>query len=94
MKVEQELKYAAVVGGADTEEVTGYLVNRHTGVRIPDDEPVMVFRARDVHARRVIEFYHRLISGGVHSHSEAVAQRLADFHAFAEAHPERMKRPD
>lgn len=79
----QEPKYAADHGG---------LVVRATGKRIPDTEPVMIFRAQDALAIDTIQFYlNRLEHPG---HKAAVTQRLRDFMRFAEANPEAMKAPD
>lgn len=81
--VTQEPKYT-VNGSA--------IVNRASGQPIPADEPVFVFRARDVHAREAIEAYACVLTPG--EHRDAVVRRVADFAAFERAHPERMKEPD
>jgi hypothetical protein len=103
MKQTQEPKYDAVafsdsgrVGGGAPLTYRTALVNRHTGEAIPDDEPVMVFRARDIHARSVITHYLLLIQQGgcPQSHIDAVRARLADFENFALDHTSRMKVPD
>lgn len=70
----------------------GRVVNRQSGEAIPDDEPVMVFRARDIHASLLIAYYHAMITNP--DHKTAVSARIADFERFAEEHPERMKEPD
>lgn len=72
----------------------GRIVNRASGEAIPLDEPVMVFRARDVHAIALISAYLGAIRGGPIQHQRAVEARLAAFHGFALEHPERMKLPD
>ena len=84
MKSEQEPKY-------DCNEF-GRIYNRHSKHVIPDDEPVFIFRARDIHAREVLEAYARVIDPG--DHRDAVCQRIEDFARFAAGHPERMKAPD
>lgn len=84
MKTTQEPKY-------DCNEF-GHLYNRRTKEVIPDDEPVFIFRARDVHARSALEDYASVLVPG--EHRDAVCQRIADFYAFSHAHPERMKEPD
>lgn len=70
----------------------GKLINRQSGDQIPDDEPVIIFRARDRHAVKVLGFYLSKVAN--HTHREAVFKRLQQFHVWAEDHPERMKEPD
>lgn len=72
--------------------ITGHrLRNRHTGEFIPEDEPVFIFRARDVHAVAILEAYHGLLT--VKEHADAVDGRIADFTRFAQEHPDRMHEP-
>jgi hypothetical protein len=68
------------------------IVNRASGEAIPADEPVFIFRARDVHAREAIEVYACELAPGLHR--DAVVQRVADFAGFSYANPTRMKEPD
>ncbi len=70
----------------------GRLVNRSTGKAIPDDEPVFILRAQDKLAMAALEAYLFEIEDPVHA--AVVGSRIADFAAFAQAHPERMKVPD
>jgi hypothetical protein len=84
MNIEQEPKYDV--------NAEGKLFNRASGEVIPDDEPVMIFRARDKNAALMISYYRRLCSDA--HHSDVVGKRLHDFVDFAHAHPERMKEPD
>lgn len=72
----------------------GRVINRQSGEAIPLDEPVMVFRARDVHAMKLIAAYANEIEGGPVQHARAVKARFHDFWEFAHLHPERMKTPD
>lgn len=81
----QEPKY-------DAEQGSGRIFNRQTKMVIPDDEPVMIFRARDTHAAAAIAFYANICHNP--EHREIVNRRLAEFQRFAEAHPNRMKEPD
>jgi hypothetical protein len=81
----QEPKYTA-------SSKTGRLVNRSTGIAIPDDEPVMVFRAKDRHAIGAIAYYLQLCANP--DHRAVIKSRMSDFQAFAAANPERMKEPD
>lgn len=68
------------------------LVNRASGEAIPADEPVFIFRARDVHAREALEAYACVLVPGLHR--DKVCERIADFARFAAANPQRMKVPD
>ena len=70
----------------------GKVFNRASGEQIPEDEPVIVFRARDNHALDVLRFYLSVISNA--EHAIAVGKRIDDFAAFKAAHPDRMKEPD
>lgn len=70
---------------------SGRIVNRISGEVIPDDEPVFIFRARDHHARKAIEFYQTIVED--EHHKAAIAETVEAFEVFAEMHPERMKEP-
>jgi hypothetical protein len=101
MKPKQEPKYRAVTehypenDGLGIQFRDGYLINRASGERIPDDEPVFIFRARDVFASQAIGYYLGLIAGQTPiEHQNAVRSRVRDFERFAANHPERMKTPD
>lgn len=72
--------------------ISGLVFNRASGEPIPLDEPVMVFRARDIHAVAMIKFYAGLVNDP--HHKDIVMQRAHDFEMFRLAHPERMKEPD
>lgn len=89
MTPEQEPKY-------DVRD--GRIVNRATGEPIPDDEPIMILRAKDVIAAGVVRRYHDLLLDGstarLTDHKRSCFERYQAFIAFAEQHPERMKRPD
>lgn len=83
LSIKQEPKYT----------VNGHaIVNRASGEEIPADEPVFVFRARDVHAREALEAYAAVLTPG--DHRDAVVQRVSDFAWFAYWSPDRMKEPD
>lgn len=69
------------------------IVNRASGEAIPDDEPVFIFRARDVHARSTLRFYSNVLPRGT-AHWLAVMNRVIDFDTWATANPERMREPD
>lgn len=69
----------------------GRLVTRATGKPIPDDEPVFILRAQDVHAVSTIRHYLHQVQDG--NHAVAVAGRLAAFERFAEEQAARLKEP-
>jgi len=71
---------------------SGRIVNRQSGEAIPDDEPVMIFRARDKNAAPMIAYYRKLCSN--QQHKEIVGERLHHFVDFIHEHPDRMKEPD
>lgn len=70
----------------------GRLVNRSTGKPIPDDEPVFVLRAQDIHALPLLHAYLSMVAEP--DQANAVARRIAAFQDFALAHADRMKEPD
>ena len=68
-----------------------------SGEIIPEDEPCMVFRARDIHAMAAIRAYLHAITDDDDvplEHLAAVARRLKAFQGFKEDQPARMKTPD
>lgn len=83
MPIEQEPKYG-IRGNR--------LFNRASGEVIPSDEPVFIFRARDVNAKAHIAAYGQACLS--EEHRAAVASRVLDFTRFAKSHPQRMKQPD
>lgn len=76
----------------------GKLVNRATGNPIPDDEPIMILRAQDIHARATVRRYVDLITNNEGAaqtpHQKTCFGRYQSFVDFAHRHPERMKTPD
>ncbi|MEO1168596.1 MAG: hypothetical protein AAFW97_07810 [Pseudomonadota bacterium] len=58
----------------------GKVINRASGKAIPDDEPVMVFRARDFHASPMIKYYADLVKDPMHK--GVVMDRYHDFEMF------------
>jgi hypothetical protein len=69
----------------------GQFINRVSGEPIPDDEPVILFRARDRYALDVLSFYLSL-SKDEH-HQQAIKDRIDEFYSYRASHPERMKEP-
>ena len=74
----------------------GRIVNRESGVPIPDDEALMVFRAKDSFARGAIASYLAVLAseGASAEHLAAVEKRLSDFNDFAIEHADRMRDPN
>jgi len=76
------------------------LINAERNEDIPEDEPVFLLRARDMHGldgvfRYMDTIRHAVGQGDVWpAHLEAVRRRVADFEQFRLNHPERMKQPD
>lgn len=83
MNIKQEPKYAV--------NEHGNLYNRETGNVIPDDEPVFILRARDIHAVQTLLFYLRQCE--IDGHAKTVEGRVNDFLSFEAKHPERMREP-
>ena len=69
----------------------GRFVNRVSGEPIPDDEPVIIFRARDWHSLPLLRFYQSMVSDP--HHQRAVQDRIDEFEAFQTANSARMKEP-
>lgn len=81
----QEPKYT-------TSSKHGRIVNRSTGVAIPDDEPVLVFRAKDRNALVALRAYYQVCINP--DHRAVIKSRIQDFEAFALQHADRLKEPD
>jgi hypothetical protein len=63
---------------------------------IPDDEPVIVFRAQDRFSADVLRFYRELCkeNGSPQRHLNLIAMTQAKFAAWQEVHANRVKVPD
>jgi hypothetical protein len=72
-----------------------HIVKSSNGQAIPPDEPVMLFRARDALAYRVLAYYRDLCieDGCTTHHVDAIRNRIQAFMDFSRKHPERMKQP-
>lgn len=76
------------------------LINAERNEDIPEDEPVFLLRARDMHGLDGVFRYFDTIRHAVGqgevlpAHMEAVRQRVLQFEQFRLTHPERMKQPD
>lgn len=69
----------------------GQLVNRVSGVAIPEHEPVFIFRARDRHALPVLKFYESIVLDP--HHRSAIGESIHSFANFAMSHADQMKEP-
>jgi hypothetical protein len=69
----------------------GRIVNRQSGESIPDDEPIMIFRARDFYAPQAILAYLTYIDG---EHRGVVSVRYLQFLNWQKEHKDRVKMPD
>ena len=68
------------------------LFDRTNAKTIPQDEPVFILRAQDIHAADTISLYIQKCYN--EKQLESARQCLADFEKFKLDHPERMKEPD
>lgn len=69
----------------------GRLFNRETGNVIPDDEPVFILRARDIHAVYALQCYIDVCQ--IDGHKSVVRKRIGEVADFAINHPDRMREP-
>ena len=71
------------------------IVQNFTGVEIPEDEPLILFRARDRHALRMLCYYRTLCAADACTefHLAGIDDRIKAFSDFAAQHPDRMKQP-
>ena len=75
-----------------TTSTDGKLINRITGKAIPDDEPVMIFRAKDAKSMFALQAYLDVCNNI--GHRATIKRRMAEFKDFADANPGLMKEPD
>lgn len=87
-----DAKYDARVNDSGRVEI----VNRATGEVLPEDEPLIVFRAKDKTVRPLIGQYRDLCreSGSPRAHIDRIDSTLRTFEQFAADFPDRMKTPD
>lgn len=83
MNIEQERKYD-IVGG--------FIVNRATGKPIPDDEPIMIIRAKDIFAVETLKYYKGRSFDQLHR--KVIEGRIEDFMIWQSNNPDAMKVPD
>lgn len=70
----------------------GQIINRATGDPIPDDEPIMIFRAKDSRSIDAIAAYVTACSDPVHK--VAIGDRLQDFLRYQANNPALVHEPD
>jgi hypothetical protein len=65
------------------------------GVPVPEDEPMILFRARDLYALPMLVEYCKLCAsnGCTEFHLKGIENRLDAFRKFREEHKDRMKQP-
>jgi hypothetical protein len=63
---------------------------------IPDDEPVIVFRARDVTTTKLLSYYLMICAkaGSPVRHLDIIIGTLFHFRRWQQEHPDRVKVPD
>jgi len=71
------------------------IINTSNGEEVPDDEPMILFRARDNLAVNMLKTYWQISieAGCTDHHISGVAERISQFERFAYENPERMKQP-
>lgn len=71
------------------------IVKTSNGEPIPDDEPLILFRARDRNALATLEFYRDLCraDGCNDFHDAGIQNRIEAFRQFRIDQPERIKQP-
>ena len=91
MNEAQEPKYM-IVDEHGVELPNAQLANRKTGGVIPEDEPVMIFRAKDIRTTQMQFLYLETCMNTFHK--QAVMARRNQFLAFQASHPYRIEEPD
>ncbi len=76
-------------------KIDGDEIVNASGVAIPLDEPLILFRGRDRNALQMLREYRRLcvIDNCNDFHLAGIDNRIAAFEKFTLEHPERMKQP-
>lgn len=71
------------------------IVKTSNGEAIPEDEPLMLFRARDHNALPMLRAYRAICEndGCTGFQMAGIGNRIEAFEQFAADHPERMKQP-
>jgi len=71
------------------------IVKTSNGEVVPEDEPLMLFRARDRNALPMLRYYQDCCykDGCTDFQMEGIANRIAAFEDFRSKNPKRMKQP-
>ena len=86
--------YLKVLDGKLAVDQEGNLVKMSNGDIVPEDEPVIVFRARDLYAVPTLYYYLSLHQfDGAEWNRDMVREMIVRFEKFKEEHPDRMKYP-
>ena len=97
MLILQDTKYGALLESLPDGLHRSRLANLATGMEIPDDEPVMIFRAQDgLSVPALNEYVLTVTSKGDSTNPmtvETAAARLEAFQRFQREHPDRVKLP-
>ncbi len=72
--------------------VEGQLANVQTGEYIPSNEPIFIFRAKDIHAVGILKKYEDTCLD--QEHRANIMARIAEFEAFAADNNDLMGEPD
>jgi hypothetical protein len=84
VRFKQEPKYRV--------NMQGRLVNRETGTPIPDEEPVVTFRAKDMLLPAVLNYYAQLLPPG--EHRDSIEAQCRAVEAFQQDHRAIVRIPD
>lgn len=83
MNINQERKYDAI---------DGKIVNRATGEPIPDDEPIIIFRAKDRKSTGMLIAYRAMCEN--ENHKAVIDGRIEDFLDWQMRNQDLTKEPD
>jgi hypothetical protein len=92
---EKRMKQIDPKYGIEIRDGEPVIVKATTGEAIPDDEPLILFRARDRHAARMLHYYRDLCcqDACTEFHMRGITNRINAFENFALEHGDRMKQP-
>ena len=82
-----ERKYKTEIQDAEVK-----IINRETGIPIPDNEPLFILRAKDKKAGETLAFYCGLLDNL--NHRQLVVESIKEFDRFEKQNPQLMKEPD
>lgn len=70
----------------------GRIINAASGKPIPENEPIFILRAKDIHAIKTLEFYLQQCAND--HHRDVVTERIGHFESFAQCEAAQLKEPD